>query len=121
MTGLEFVAIGSMLVNAWQFYDRGEVGTERDQFQAIAKNCKLEEQDGRKRELRAAENRAASDRQLGEIFAKSEQHIRIADKGVSAPCRAELSGESLRILEEVRRRTGEIDQYRMRATGTHDD
>jgi len=113
-TGILLVV--SLITNFWQFNSNGELRAENKQLLAISKNCKLEEQDERKREFGAATERVAINRELDKVLAESEQHIRTIDQSGSADCRAERNRGSLQILDEARRRASEIDKLRMRST-----
>jgi len=120
MTGLEIVAIVSLLTNGVQFYFNGNLKAENDQLDAIAKHCKIEEQDERKREFGAATERELVRQDIERVIARSEFNLRIDPQDSGGPCRDELDRRALSILDEAGRRASEIDKLRMRSSGTTD-
>ena len=117
---MEWILIGSLIMNGVQFYWSGNLEAENTQLEAIAKHCKIEEQDERKREFSAATERELVRQDIERVITRSELNIRAADKGDRGDCRSDMDRKSLSILEEVSRRTGEIDKLRMRSAGGPD-
>ena len=118
---MELILVISLIMNGAQFYWSGNLKAENRQLEAISKNCKLEEQDERKREFGAAEATELARSDISRIIARSEQHIRATNQGGGGPCDSELDRRALHILEEASRRASEIDQYRLRGSGPPND
>jgi len=118
---MEWILVGSLIMNGIQFYWSGNLKSENTQLEAIAKHCKLEEQDERKREFGAATERELVRQDIERVITRSEFNIRVDDKSDRGDCRSDMDRRALSILEEAGRRASEIDKLRLRGSSAPND
>ena len=120
MTGLEWVALGSLIINGWQFYDRGGLKEETSIYKNMAEQCQESKGNNRITELRSSDERTKQEAAIYRIVTGSKQHIRDIDKMGSDTCSSAVYPGGNRIVEESGKRTKAINSQWMRSTGGAD-
>jgi hypothetical protein len=108
---VEWWLLLSILVNAWQFYDRGELEAERDQFQNIAEQCSESRREQRDRTWDASDDRAQQEKLVADLI----QRQRVDDFPVdSGPDCATVRSAFDRLKDREKKRTDGINKHWMR-------
>ncbi len=121
MTGLEIVALVSLIINGWQFYDRGGLQEENQIYEDMAKQCQESKGNNRVTELRSADERTKQESVIQGITLKSKQHTRELNQVGRDTCGGALYPGGSGIVEESIKRSKAINDQWVRGSGLSDD
>ena len=121
MEWLAFFLIFSVGTNGWQFYDRGKLKTQRNQYRAIAEQCAKGRESERRTALVAADEKQAEQDAIRGELARQEQHVRGVIKDANDTCLDADSVLGSELYDREKQSTDHVNGIWVRGSSFTDD